>query len=184
MANPVTLAEVQQHLRLGTLDTAEQAEITLMVDAATEHAEAFCNRGFRSGTKTEQYDEFPSSDTTALVLFADAQSVSSVSYYDTENAEQSYGTTRLVNRGGRSYIYPAFGSEWPTDCGDKPFNITVTYVDVDESSVPSSVKSAILLLVGDMYENRENSVTGQGVTHVKMSLTAERLLTPYKTRLA
>ena len=57
MANPVTLAEVQQHLRLGTLDTAEQAEITLMVDAATEHAEAFCNRGFRSGPKTEQYDE-------------------------------------------------------------------------------------------------------------------------------
>jgi len=37
MANPVTLAEVQQHLRLGTLDTAEQTEINTMIDAATEH---------------------------------------------------------------------------------------------------------------------------------------------------
>ena len=184
MANPVTTAEVQQHLRLGTLDTAEQAELDLMVSAATEYAEAFCNRGFQSGTKTEQYDEFPSSDATALVLFADAQSVSSVTYYDTENTEQSYGTTRLINRGGRSYIYPSFGADWPVDSNNKPYNITVTFADVDAAAVPSSVKSAILLLVGDMYENRENSVTGQGVTHVKMSLTAERLLTPYKTRLA
>jgi len=184
MANPVTLAEVQQHLRLGTLDTAEQAEINTMIDAATEHAEAFCNRGFRSGTKTEQYDAFPSSESQPFVLFADAQSVSTVSYYDTENVQQTYGTTRLINRGGRSYVYPAFGAEWPTDSNELPYNITVTFVDVDEASVPASVKQAIMLLIGDMYENRENSVTGQGVTHVKMTLTAERLLTPFKTRLA
>lgn len=184
MANPVTLAEVQQHLRLGTLDTAEQAEIALMVGAATEHAEAFCNTNFVSGTSVATFDKFPSGAHMPLYVPGDAQSVTSIGYYDSNHSAQTYATTRLINSGGRSMIYPAFGEEWPTDSNELPHSITVTYVAGDEGSVPSAVKSAILLLVGDLYENRENAVTGQGLTHIKMTLTAERLLTPYKTRIA
>lgn len=184
MANPVTLAEVQQHLRLGTLDANEQAEITMMITTATELAESFCNRAWRSGSSTALFDGFPASETDALIINGDVQSVDSIGYYDTDHASTSYTTFRFINVSGRTKIYPSFGTEWPTDSNDLPGNITVSFTAGDEGSVPSSVKSAILLMVGDLYENRENTPIDQGITSVQMSMTAERLLFPYKTRIA
>lgn len=183
MADPVTLAEVQTHLRLGTLDAAEQAELTAMISAATEYAENFCNRSFRSGTQTQLFGSFPTIETDPLVILGNAASVT-IQYYDTTNTLVDFTDYRVIPDGGRSLVFPAFGSQWPSDGNGLPYSIVLTYTTTVGSSVPASVKHAVLLLVGDMYENRENSVTGQGVTHVKMSLTAERLLTPYKTRLA
>lgn len=182
MANPVTLAEVQQHLRLGTLDATEQAEIEIMITSATELAEAFCNRSWRSGTSSALFDSFPANDTTPLVINADIQTISGVGYYDTDHSAATFASFRFVNSSGRSKIYPSFGSEWPSDSNEMPASITVSYTTGDEASVPSSVKSAVLLMVGDLYENRENSIVGTSSSPVQ--LTAERLLFPYKTRIA
>ncbi len=184
MANPISAAEASQHLRLGTLDTAEQDELNAMIDTATAMVEAFCNRPFTAATSTDMFDRFPSSPATPLVSYKDIQSLTSISYVDSSYEPQTYTTHRVVNIGGVSRIFPALGQEWPSDNCELPYNIVVTAQSGDETAVPAPVKSAILLLVGDLYENRENSVTGQGLVHVKMSLTAERLLTPYKTRLA
>ena len=183
MANPVTLSEVQQHLRLGTLDAAEQAEIEIMITSATELAEAFCNRSWRSGTSSALFDSFPANDRTPMVINADIQSVSSVGYYDTDHSLVTFTSFRFVNNAGRSKLYPSFGSEWPSDSNEMPASITVSYTAGAEASVPSSVKSAILLMVGDLYENLENDVVGTIVSKV-MSMTSERLLYPFKTRIA
>lgn len=181
MANPISVAEVAQHLRLGTLDADETTELTTLITTATEYAESFCNRPWRTLPKTELFSEFPSD---CFTFAGDVQSVEQLSYYDTNHILTHYHTTRVASIGGRSYVYPAFGATWPTDSNGEAYSISIDYTTGRNDAVPSSVKSAILLLVGDLYENRENSVTGQGVTHVKMSLTAERLLTPYKTRAA
>lgn len=184
MANPVTLAEVQQHLRLGTLSSAEQAEINMMIDTATEYAENFCNRAWTSSSQTQNYSSFPLSDSSPLVINSDVQSITSIGYYDTEHVASTFTLYRFVNRAGRTEVYPAYGEDWPADSNNMPHNITITYVAGNEAGVPSAVKSAVLLLVGDLYENRENAMTGQGITQIKTNLSAERLLTPYKTRLA
>ncbi|MBY6265568.1 phage gp6-like head-tail connector protein [Azospirillum sp. 412522] len=49
--------------------------------------------------------------------------------------------------------------------------------DGAEVSVPDPVKVAILLVLGDLYANRESSIVG--ATHVK-NPTAEWLLGPYR----
>lgn len=183
MANPVTTSEVQQHLRLGTLDAAEQAEIEIMITSATELAEAFCNRSWRSGTSTALFDSFPANSTTPVVFNSDVQSVTSIGYFDTDHVSTTFTDFRFVNTGGRAKIYPSFGNEWPTDSNNLPSNITVTCVAGDEASVPSSVKSAILLMVGDLYEHRENDIAGTNVSKT-LTTTSKNLLTPFKTRIA
>jgi len=45
--------------------------------------------------------------------------------------------------------------------------------------IPAPIRSAILLLIGDLYENRENRVIGQGFTPVNTG-AAEALLWPYR----
>ena len=183
MANPITLAQVHSHLRLGTLDAAEQAELTIMITAATEMAESYCNRSWRSGTKAVLFTRFPSSETKELAITDDVQSVTSIGYFDSSNVASTFTDFRVVNVGGRSDIYPSFGKYWPSDSNELPYNITVTTVVGDEASVPSSVKSAILLMVADLYENRENDVVGTIVSKTT-SMTSKLLLHPYKTRIA
>ena len=184
MANPITIADVQQHLRLGTLDAGEQAELEMMIESATELAESFCNREWRSGDSSALFDFFPTASSIPLTVNADIQAISGISYYNGSHEMTSFTSFRYVNIAGRSKIYPAFDATWPTDCNNLPFNIIVDLTVGDELNVPSSVKSAILLIVGDLYENRENTVIDQGISSVSLSVTAERLLTPYKTRLA
>ena len=184
MANPVTVAEVQQHLRLGTLTAAEQAEIELMVSSATEHAEMYCNRAWTSGTSTVVFDRFPLTANTAMTVHADIQTITAITYYDTAHTAKTFTAHRVVNNAGRSKLYPTYGQEWPTDSNCLPANISVTYAAGNEATVPACVKSAILLMTGDLYENRENTTIDMGITAIKMSMTSERLLFPYKTRAA
>jgi len=183
MANPITLAQVQSHLRLGTLDAAEQAELTIMITAATEMAESYCNRSFRSGSKAVQFTSFPPSELQPIAITNDVQSITSIGYYDSSHVAATFTDYRVVSFGGRSDIYPSFGSYWPSDSNELPHNITVTVVVGDEASVPSSVKSAILLMIADLYENRENDVVGTIVSKLT-SMSSKNLLHPYKTRIA
>ena len=183
MANPITLAEAQAHLRLGTLDAAEQAELTIMITASTEMAESYCNRSWRSSTKAVLFTRFPLTELQPIVITDDVQSITSIGYYDSSDLAATFTDFRAVTVGGRSDIYPAFGEYWPSDSNDLPHNITVTVVVGDEATVPSSVKSAILLMTADLYENRENDIVGTIVGKLN-SMTSKLLLHPYKTRIA
>ena len=181
MVSPITVAEAQTHLRLGPLDSDETAELERIIEAATQHASAFCNQQFTDGSVTEYHDSFPSHPGQPVNINIKTAATPAVTYYDTSNNLQTATSIRHIVKGGRTSIYPAFGGDWPQDCNNEPGSVTVVGIP-DTSEVPASVKSAILLYVGDIYENRENSVVGTITSSIQ--LTAERLLTPYKTRAA
>lgn len=48
------------------------------------------------------------------------------------------------------------------------------------SSVPAPIRQAILLMVGDLYANRESNSVGVAAHVVEMPTTVERLLLPYR----
>ena len=180
MANPISVADAQTHLRLGTLDAAETIELERMISAATEQASAFCNQPFHTSQVVAYCDAFPESARTPLVIHTRTISTPVVSYYNTDGAEQTVTESRHITVGGRTKVYPSFSGQWPTDCIGEPGSVTVT-ATADVSDVPAAVQSAILLILGDLYENRETTIVG---TSIAVSKTAQSLLTPYKTRAA
>ena len=48
------------------------------------------------------------------------------------------------------------------------------------ASVPAPLVSAILLMVGDLYANRETAVTGTVAFALPMSTTVQALIAPYR----
>ena len=179
MANPITVADAQTHLRLGTLDAAETVELERMIASATEHASAFCNQPFHTTDVVLNCDTLPVG-TGALVVNTKVSETPVVTYHDSTHTEQTISGLRHVSRGGRTSVFPAFGAEWPSDCNNEPGSVTLT-ATADVSDVPPAVQSAILLILGDLYENRETTIVG---TSIAVSKTAQSLLTPYKTRAA
>lgn len=192
MADPVTLAEARVHLRLpSNIDSDEQAEITRMISVATEWVESFTNRAWTSGTKVAYFDAFPSSSirkNLGLFLpFSKISSITSITYYDNDYSQQTVSSSdyRLVNADNRAYVYPAMGGVWPTDVSNEPHHIAVTYAVDGTQNVPSSVKQAVLLIVGSLYEYREDGVIDNaGLALVKAPQAAKDLLSPYRLRIA
>jgi uncharacterized phiE125 gp8 family phage protein len=181
MADPVTFAEARLHLRLpSTIDSDEQAEIERMISVATEYAE-----------KTVYFDAFPlRGSRNKLGLYLPGGKISgitSVTYYDSDYVQQTLASSlyRLVGASDLAYLYPAMGEVWPTDVADEPKHVAVTYALDGSVSVPASVKQAILLVMGSLYEYREDGIIDNaGLALVKAPKGADDLLSPYRLRIA
>lgn len=175
------------HLRITVTGVTEDeyADVERMCEAATEWSENFCRRKWVTQEVTETFTRFPSLKTEGMYLPLGASVINSITYYDTDDAQQTWASDqyRLVNVNGRAYVYPAIGSDgWPTDCGEEYRNIVVTYdAGGALADVPKSAVNAVLLIVGALYEYREEGVIDNaGLALVKVPVAATRLLTPYK----
>ena len=47
-------------------------------------------------------------------------------------------------------------------------------------ALPAPIKAALLLMCGDLYENRETAVIGVSASKVPMAMAVENLLGPYR----
>lgn len=189
MTAPVTVDEAITHLRLSfdaTVD--ERLEITRMLEAATTYAEQYTRRSWQETTRIEYFDEFPATADYSMYLPGGSlSSITSVTYYDSTPTQQTWDSVeyRTLSLGGRAYLLPAIGEQYPSDCAGEKANIEVTYVaGLTALNVPEGVKAAILLIVGSLYEYREDGVIDNaGLAVVKAPVAANRLLHPYKASL-
>jgi uncharacterized phiE125 gp8 family phage protein len=186
---PITVDEALDHLRLSRTDVTdnEWEEIERMIAAATGFAESFCRRRFTPATLVEYFDRFPYSTAAALHLpNGIVSSVDSVTYFTVLNAPAVWAPEnyRVWSPKGRSYLLPAVGGSWPKDSTVAPGHIEVTYTVGSGDSVPDPVRSAILLVVGSLYEYREDGVIDNaGLALVRAPMSARDLLSPYKMSL-
>ena len=105
-------------------------------------------------------------------------SVQSVKYYDVNNVEQTLVNTEYyvdaISKPGR--LVPA--TSWPaTYVRPNAVSIVLTAGYGVAADVPQVIKQAMLLMIGDMYNNREE--TGHGTVSL-MPITAEILLRPFR----
>lgn len=192
MASPVTLTEAQQHLRLSNQTADEMTALNNMIEAATRYAEDICKRDFGETTQALVFDGFPASylndtaDNCFRVPGGPIASVDSITYYDTDDTEQTVDPAdyRVVTKHSVSRVYPAFSGEWPKDCNNEigSVTVTVTYDDPASDRRIASIKSAILLIVGALYENREDGVIDQGIVKITAPIAATDLLSSLRTR--
>lgn len=199
---PVELVRAKEHLRTDLSSSAEDALIEILVSAAREWAEGQTSRALITQTWRESFDRFPAGgespwrqgygwrrhpladqleyDAIRLGL-APVQSVSSVKYIDATGAEQTMPPSDYVvdTASLPAKIRPAYGVTWP-DTRAQANAVTVEYVagyGDDPASVPAPIRAAMLLVLGDLYANREAQIVG---TIVNENPTAKALLGPYR----
>lgn len=189
-AEPViSWAEAQRHLRLDG-DDSEQATVMAMVAAVTDHLGApmgWLGRSLGPQTLELRLDGFRD-----LVTLPGGPviEVVSVQYFDDVGAVQTVAGDVYELRDGA--IGAAWGKSWPRPGryrGQRDDLVRIRYragyepdpdADPPVSAVPPAIKAAMLLMLGDLFNQRETFVTGISASEVPMSTTVSALLTPYR----
>ena len=178
-SEPVTTAEAKEHLRI--THSEEDTYIDRLITMAREWAEAFTSRGFINQTWVLKLAYFPS---VILLPRSPVSSITSIAYVDTAGSSQTLASSVYASDTNQEpgTIREAYGQSWPAiRSQSSPLPVTVTYVagyGTAASSVPASIRQAILVLIGTSYEFRED-LSDKPAIHVPEA--AERLLWPYRT---
>jgi uncharacterized phiE125 gp8 family phage protein len=147
---PITTAEAKRQSIV--LHDDDDALFGAYITAARDHVERYCGTPLATQTVEVKCDSF--CDMERLPL-APTQSVTSISYVDTEGATQSLATSvyELRSDGLEAAIVKKYDQQWPVI--QPRSRITLTAV-VGYETLPPSVRHAMLLWIAEAYENREN----------------------------
>lgn len=151
-AEPVTVAEAKTQCRV--LHSDEDGLFGDLIETARNHVEKYCGVRFTTQTVAIKCDDWCD---LAYLPEGPVQSVSSISYVDTDGATQTLSTDVYEVRaeGIEARIVLKYNQTWPTiQSGSR---ITVTAV-VGHATAPPAVKYAMLAWITDAYDNRGVSV--------------------------
>lgn len=179
-AEPVTLAEAKAHLKVS--GSSEDALIGLRLTAAREWVEERLGRALVNQTWRFTLDEFPR-DSVIRPPRPPVVSVTSLKYIDLAGAEQTIDAADYVARTDRepAEISPTYLGTFPTPRSEQGA-VRLTYVagyGAAAADVPSAIRAAILLRLGDLHAIHEETITG---TIVAPTRAIASLLDPYVFR--
>ena len=173
---PLTLNEVKLFLRVD--DTTEDDLITSLITAARGLVEGHTWMPLISQIWAMQFDK----DELNLLVWninkAPLISVSSITYYDSDNNIQTLAAS--------SYEVDIYGSPARFRIKTMPsvydrmnalqLNFVCGYANA--AAVPQPIKQALYMIIGHLYENRQDVITGTQVNEIPMA--SEYLLQPYR----
>jgi uncharacterized phiE125 gp8 family phage protein len=174
---PVKLAEAVEHLRLGD-DASQNAKVDRSIRSARLQAEEYLRRGLV--TQTWRYQQSRFSDVMSLPMAGPLAEITSIQYYDLEGDLQTLSEdiylADTVTEPGRVVLAP--DQVWPAT-QERDDAVQITYVvGTSAANVRADIIDAILLLVGDRYEHREQTVIGGNVATLPNGV--EALLAPHR----
>ncbi len=147
---PVTLAEAKAHLREDGDD--ENALIGALIAAAYSHAEKWTGATFSPST----WDYVAPAFSARIVLpKTPVASITSITYFDAGDVSHVLTAADYRLDAERGIVTAA--SAWP-EAFDRPDAVTVRFVAGD--GVPPEVRTAMLLMIGHWFHNREAVADG------------------------
>ena len=180
---PLHLDEVKNHLKVDADLTADDALIQGLIVAAREWAERYTRRALITQTWDLVLDGFPA---VIWVSKAPLQSITSITYTDSDGDSQTLSSslytveTPAGPTAQKGRIVPAYNEVWPTVRSHINV-VTVRFVagyGDTWNDVPQSIRQAMLLVIGEVYERREQAIVGTIINKVPMA--AEVLAGPYR----
>jgi len=182
VSEPVSLAEAQLHLRLDTEGSPpshpDDTLVQTLISASRENAEQYT--GVTIAPASFEMQSFVDKDYIKLQTFP-VNSIESVTYVDNNDVTQTVAAnTYEIN----NYFRPARLYFKGTASN---FELTVRfsagYTDGQSPNTfptPAGVKAAILLMLGNLYENRE---TVSSMQSYERPQSATYLLTPHRVNM-
>ena len=165
---PLSLTEVKTHLRVDDID--QDDVIQMYLDAATSYVDGewgFLGRALVTQTWRLTIDTFPCAE--IKIPLPPLQSITSVGYFDSAGDFQTLveGTDYFVDdQSEPAWITPM--TTWPTTL-DAINSVRIEFIAgyvADSSSppsltanIPADIKHAMLLLITDWMEHRQNVLT-------------------------
>jgi uncharacterized phiE125 gp8 family phage protein len=173
---PLTLTEAKLHLRVD--DSIEDDMITSWIKSARMYVEGETMSPMISQTWAMQFDKSELNLLVWNVNKAPLISFSSVTYYDSNNDLQTLATT--------AYETDIYGSPARFRLKSVPvvydrmnalqLNFVCGYANA--AAVPQPLISAVKLMLGHLYENRQQVVTGTQVNRLEDAISS--LIAPYR----
>jgi uncharacterized phiE125 gp8 family phage protein len=176
---PVTLTEAKLHLRVD--HTTDDDLINILRQVAREMVENYTNRSLITQTRVIKLDNFPCFDTIRLT-HGPIQSLTSITYDDANDASQTLASSAYWTDFDSNIARVVVKNSWPATY-DKPNAVQITYVagyGTAGSDVPQPLKQAMLLIIGHLYENRQQViVSGSPTAALEIPFGASVLMSPY-----
>lgn len=172
----VNLNDVKSFLRIDEVSSEEDALLLSLIKVAQTLIEQHTNLILASQTFKLYLPEFPVYPLKFPV--SKVSSISSITYYDENNALQTLSSSiyELDNKRKINTLVLVNGESWP-DTYKRANAITITYVAGYTSAtvIPDTLKHAVKVIVGNLYEKR---VTTNGQV---FNPIIKALLEPYRT---
>ena len=175
---PLTVQDVVDQCQLGEIHDDQRRKVARDIIAARQAIERRLRRQFVTATWKLYLDNLPGE-----ILITDklpVKTITHIKYYNangtltTLTPAATYYQTDLVSEGRPARIIPAYGTTWPSVRAD-----TLNAVEIQftagygaASAVPACLKSGMLLLIANAYENREQAVIGAIATELPWGVEA------------
>lgn len=155
--------------------------VQALIRAAREWVEHYTGRALITQTWSLWLDAVPTG-TEVVLPYGSLQSVAQITYVDPDGLTQTWDAANYVvaSAGIRGRVVLANGASWPSTAV-RPECLRIQFTcgyGPAWNSVPSAVQQAMLLLIGNWYENREATISGTIIADVPMGV--EALLAPYR----
>tara|TARA_R110002050_G_scaffold26276_2_gene69457 strand:- start:6534 stop:7112 length:579 start_codon:yes stop_codon:yes gene_type:complete len=179
--NPLfTTATAKDFLKVDT--TADDTLIDSLIKAATQSCEIYTNRYFLNTVVTQYSDNWLG---FYRLYKSPVVSLTHIKYYDTTDTLQTLaGSTYILDNVSQpARIGIAVDQELP-DLADRINAVEVKYTvgyGTTSADVPDGIKQAVLLTIGNWYENRQTVITGRTAT--ELPLSSQYLLDQYKIQV-
>jgi uncharacterized phiE125 gp8 family phage protein len=135
----------------------EDTYLSSLITVAREYCETVTRRGLGTQTLELILDDF-SNDYIELPK-SPVQSITSIKYKDSDSTETTW--TDYVSDTDKipALIMPEYGDTFPSFTPYPSGAVRIRYVAGHTTSdIPKSIKQAMLLLIGHLYENREETI--------------------------
>jgi len=179
--NPVfTTAQAKEVLKVDVDE--DDTVIDNLVSAATESCQIYTNQYFIDTVVTQYSDNWNEFYT---LYKSPVDSITHVKYYDTDDSLQTLASSNYIldNTSKPARIGIAVDGSLPnlsTRINAVEVKYTVGY-GTASTDVPEGIRTAIILTVGNWYENRQSVITGRTAT--ELPLSSQYLLDQYKIQV-
>lgn len=153
---PLALRDVQDHLY--NHDDSRAPDMLRKLSAATEYCqrEVAGHRQFMPATYDGILAAFPGAEGRIPLPIPPLKSVTSIKYFDTDNAEQTLSSTAysvLTPTDTPGFIDPVFGEVWPST-RQRADAVTVRFIAgyASRAAIPDGIKEAVLLKAEHFYD--------------------------------
>jgi uncharacterized phiE125 gp8 family phage protein len=172
---PISLQEAKEHLRVD--GDEENSLINSLIITARDFVEKRTGRALVTQKIELTLDEWPANE--IILPMPPVQSIDSIVYKDKNNIEHVLDSSGYFSDLDSEPARIVPNESWPSvelyPVGAIKVRYTAGY---DTASVPTSLKQAMLLLIGTWYENREAVLVGN--TANQIPFTVDALIWPYR----